>query len=100
MFRFFVTLIHGIREALMAIFLATAAFLNLSPDSQASFFHRWMHWAFETTERWHVAVSAVSLVLFIASLSYAIWKTRAIFVSAFRAVWIDHKSRKSDQSEG
>jgi len=97
MFRFFSILIHGVRETLMAILLATAAFLNLSPDSQAGFLHRWMHWAFETSEQWHITVSVVSLMLFVSSLSYAIWKCRGILGSAFRAVWVDHKSRHTDQ---
>ncbi len=93
MFRILVSVIHTVRETLMWIFLATMAFLNISPESQGGFLHKGMHLAFETSERWHIVVSAVAAVVCVCSILLAFWRNRAAIAELAGKIWKDHKGR-------
>ena len=79
MIRSTMKVIHRTRETLMAVFLGTMAYLNVSPDSQ----HGFLHDVFELSEFGHIVLSAVSIAFFIGSLVFAIWKNRRLFKYAF-----------------
>lgn len=72
MIKYLISLLVGVRETCLAIFVAGLAYTNLSPDSQHGFIGHVM----EVTEQGHIWLAVASFAVFAGSFMFVIFRHR------------------------